>query len=72
MNYIFYGIYWTFCLVRAVMTASFGHVNYGAFQNGEGLVLGALGTVAWFMIVFSTLAVLGEVGESIPERGKKK
>lgn len=60
MDYIFYGPYWVFCLLRAGMTASFGETNYGSFDGIEGLFLGFFIALAWFFAVSGILLLMGE------------
>lgn len=63
MDYLFYGPYWLFCVVRAGMTASFGEAEYGSFAGFDGLFLGFFFALAWFFIVFGVMALIIEAAE---------
>ena len=72
LEYIFFGFYWLFCLVRAFMTGSFGEAQYGAFKNLDGLTLGFYASIVWLIVVGVTLGALGSILASVTEDKEKE
>lgn len=70
MEYLFFGPYWLFVVVRALFTAPFGEANLGKFKDGDALVFGLLGAVIWFVLAIIVAALFTGIYQGIT--GKRK